>query len=160
MKRWRGSDTFMNGLHTNDATVERYVIDTNCLIMMISFRRKYHKLWLDFLSGRYVIVVSNEILEEYAEVIARNIRADVAEYIVNTLLTSENVAMIDPSYHFHLIKDDEDDNKFVDCAACGNARLIVTNDRHFNVLDQEPFPKVFHMNIDDFLELRNRKNGH
>lgn len=138
---------------------ERYVIDTNCLVMMISFRRKYHKLWQDFLSRRYCIVISNEILEEYAEVIARNIRADVAEYVVNTLLTSDNVVMIDPSYHFHLIKDDEDDNKFVDCAACGNARLIVTNDKHFNVLDKETFPKVFHMDIDDFLELRNRNYG-
>lgn len=139
--------------------LERYVIDTNCLVMMISFRRKYHKLWQDFLSRRYCMVISNEILEEYAEVIARNIRADVAEYVVNTLLTSDNVIMIDPSYHFHLIKDDEDDNKFVDCAACGNARLIVTNDKHFNVLDKEAFPKVFHMDIDDFLELRNRNNG-
>lgn len=132
---------------------ERYVIDTNCLVMMISFRQKYHKLWLDFVAGKYLLVVSNEIIEEYQEVLARNIRPDVAEYIVNAIITSNNVIKVDPSYHFHIIRADEDDNKFVDCAVCGNARLIVTNDKHFNELDEVKFPKVLHIDIDDFLKL-------
>lgn len=127
--------------------------------MMISFRQKYHRLWLDFMNGKFFIVVSNEIIEEYYEVLARNIRPDVAEFIVNAILTSNNTIKIDPSYHFHLIKSDEDDNKFADCAVCGNAKLIVTNDRHFNDLDKEKFPKVIHIDIDEFLRLCNTSSA-
>ena len=42
------------------------------------------------------------------------------------------------------------DNKFVDCAIAGNARYIVTEDHHFDVLKEIPFPKVAVINIDDF----------
>lgn len=106
-------------------------------------------------SGRkkYSIVISNEILDEYIEVVSRNIRQDVAEYLSYVLLNSNNVIKIDPTYHFHLIESDPDDNKFVDCAICGNAELIVTNDKHFQELDKADFPKVFHFNIDEFLRM-------
>lgn len=133
-----------------------YVIDTNCLIMMLSSRSEYHKLWNDFLNKRFSIVISNEILEEYIEVIGRNIRPNVAEYLAYVLINSDNVIKIDPSYYFHLIHADPDDNKFVDCALCGNAKLIVTNDKHFNELDFVAFPKVFHINIETFMEMQHK----
>ena len=52
---------------------DRIVLDTNCLIMAISARNKYHQVWQAFLAGRFVLCVTNEILEEYEEVLARNI---------------------------------------------------------------------------------------
>lgn len=42
-------------------------------------------------------------------------------------------------------------NKFVDCAIVSNAKYIVTNDRHFNVLKEIDFPHVDVLNIDEFL---------
>lgn len=59
--------------------------------------------------------------------------------------------MKSPSYAFHLIKADEDDNKFVDCAIIANANYIVSNDRHFDVLREIPFPKVDVIKINQFL---------
>lgn len=59
--------------------------------------------------------------------------------------------MKSPSYAFHLIKADEDDNKFVDCAIIANAKYIVSNDRHFDVLREIPFPKVDVIKINQFL---------
>lgn len=132
--------------------MERYVIDTNCLIMMISAKSGYYRLWLDFLEGKFNIVISNEILEEYIEVIGRNLRPETAEFISYVLLNSENVIRVDPTFHFHLIESDPDDNKFVDCAVVGNAKLIVTNDKHFNELDKRVFPKVFHERLDDLMK--------
>lgn len=132
--------------------MERYVIDTNCLIMMISAKSGYYRLWQDFLEGKYTIVLSNDILEEYIEVISRNLRPETAEFVSYVLLNSENVGRVDPTFHFHLIKADPDDNKFVDCAIVGNATLIVTNDRHFNELDKINFPKVFHKRIDALMK--------
>lgn len=52
---------------------------------------------------------------------------------------------------FHLIEADPDDNRFVDCAICGNAELIVTNDAHFNVLKNIDFPIVDVKSIQEFV---------
>lgn len=137
---------------------KRYVVDTNCLLMMLSFKKAYHSLWLDFINEKFDLVISNEILEEYLEVIGRNIRQDVAEYVSNVILNSDNVIRVSPAYRFGLIKADPDDNKFVDCAICGNAELIVTNDKHYNELDKVDFPKVLHINIDTWMHISGYNN--
>ena len=49
-----------------------------------------------------------------------------------------------------MIKADPDDNKFVDCAIAAGARYVVTNDRHYDVLRQTPFPYVDVISLDDF----------
>ena len=90
--------------------MQRIVLDTNSLILAISSRNRYHEVWLAFLRGDYVLCITNEILEEYMEVIARNINLRVAEAIIYTLLARDNVKRFAPHYHFHLIQADEDDN--------------------------------------------------
>lgn len=129
----------------------RVVLDTNCLIMAISARNEYYQVWQDFLDGKYVLCITNEIIEEYSEVIARNISPLLSEFVISTIINRKNVVMKSPSYAFHLIKADEDDNKLVDCAIVANAKYIVSNDRHFDVLREIPFPKVDVIKINQFL---------
>lgn len=129
----------------------RVVLDTNCLIMAISARNEYYQVWQDFLDGKYVLCITNEIIEEYSEVIARNISPLLSEFVISTIINRKNVVMKSPSYAFHLIKADEVDNKFVDCAIVANAKYIVSNDRHFDVLREIPFPKVDVIKINQFL---------
>lgn len=129
----------------------RVVLDTNCLIMAIPARNEYYQVWQDFLDGKYVLCITNEIIEEYSEVIARNISPLLSEFVISTIINRKNVVMKSPSYAFHLIKADEDDNKFVDCAIIANAKYIVSNDRHFDVLREIPFPKVDVIKINQFL---------
>ena len=125
--------------------------------MSISSRSGYHKIWQSFLAGDFMLCISNEILEEYAEVIARNISVDAARYVIYTIMERANVRQIVPSYRWNLIETDPDDNKFVDCAIAANAKFIVTEDRHFNVLKDIAFPSVPVINIDEFLnELEQR----
>ena len=131
--------------------MDNIVIDTNSLIMSISSRSGYHRIWKSFLAGDFVLCISNEILEEYSEVIARNISDNLARYIVYTIMERNNVRQIVPSYKWNLITADPDDNKFVDCAIAANARFIVTEDHHFNVLKEIQFPSVSVVNIDEFL---------
>ncbi len=45
---------------------------------------------------------------------------------------------------------DPDDNKFVDCAVAGNAHALVTEDRHFQVLKEQEFPRVRTLSIEGF----------
>ena len=132
--------------------MDSVVLDTNCLIMAVSSRNVYYRVWQSFLEGEYYLCVSNEILEEYAEVLSRNISVNVARYIVYAILERKNVRQINPSYKWNLITADPDDNKFVDCAISANARFIVTEDHHFNILRTIPFPKVGIISIDEFLE--------
>ena len=103
-----------------------------------------------FLNGDYTLCISNEIVEEYLEVMSRNINKYVAEAIIYTILTRENVKRLTPHYRFHLITADQDDNKFVDCAIAANAEYIVTEDHHFNELKNISFPSVAIINLKDF----------
>lgn len=132
--------------------MDSVVIDTNSLIMAIPSRSTYHKIWQAFLAGDFQLCISNEILEEYVEVIARNISVNVARYVAYTIMERKNVRQITPSFRWNLITADPDDNKFVDCAIAGNAKFIVTEDHHFNVLKDIPFPVVEVVGIDDFLQ--------
>ncbi len=128
------------------------VIDTNCLVQMISKRSPYRRAWDAFLEGRYFMCVSNEIINEYHEILNRVASADVAEYIVNAILRHPNTKRYDPRFRFRLIQEDDDDNKFVDCAIIAGADYIVSEDSHFQVLSRIPYPKVLVKRLDDFIE--------
>ena len=110
--------------------------------MSIAPRSPYRKVWNAFLSGDYNLCVSNEIIEEYSEVLSRNISPQVSEAIVYAILTRPNVIRKDPHYTFALIEADKDDNKFVDCAIAANAKCIVTEDvlKH---IDSTPEDKYY-----------------
>ena len=127
------------------------VLDTNCLLIAISDRSRFHRVWQAFIHGDYTLCVTNEILEEYAEVISRNINERVAQTVIYLLMTLSNVKYTDPHFRFHLITTDPDDNKFVDCAIAANAKYIVTEDHHFEVLKDIPFPHVEVISIEQFL---------
>lgn len=131
---------------------ERIVLDTNCLVMSLSARNPYSEIWKRFVNGEYVLCVSNEILEEYEEVLGRNISPKVARIVLAYMQVLPNVTFIDPHYSFGLIKADEDDNKFVDCAIASNAVFIVSEDKHFHELATIPFPRVEVVGIDDFMK--------
>ena len=128
------------------------VLDTNCLIMAISARNEYYQVWQDFLDGKYTLCITNEIIEEYSEVISRNISPLISELVISAILNRKNVKRIAPSFAFHLIEADQDDNKFVDCAIVANAKYIVTQDHHFDVLKNILFPKVVVISLKTFLK--------
>lgn len=133
--------------------MKRIVLDTNCLIASLPSRSAYHKIWEDFISSKYILCVSNEILTEYEEIIARKTNSVFANNVIKTILNQRNVEKIDPQFDFRLIEADSDDNKFVNCAICGNANFIVSEDSHFRVLKQIPFPVVPLLTIKEFVAL-------
>ena len=60
----------------------KLVLDTNCLIQSIPQRSRYHVLWQSFVDGKNKLCVSNEILEEYIEILQRLTDNETAEYVV------------------------------------------------------------------------------
>ena len=120
----------------------RIVLDTNCLLASLSRRGAYFNVWKGLQQGKYTLCVSNEILEEYEEILTQSTNSVIASNVVQTLLNAPTIEFIEPFYRFNLITQDPDDNKFVDCAIAGNATYIVSNDSHFDVLKQTDFPKL------------------
>lgn len=131
--------------------MKKIVLDTNCLLMSIPKISPYRPLWDAFLSDKLTLCVSNEIIEEYLEIISQKTNVHIANNIVSTILNRKNIEMVSPTYRFQMIKSDPDDNKFVDCAIVAGASCIVSNDSHFKELANIPFPKVYVFRIEEYL---------
>ena len=133
--------------------MENIVLDTNCLIASIKRDSIYFPIWRDFIAGKYCLCFTDEILNEYEEIITqRTGSAEVAQNIIRAILNRRNTKHIRVYFRFELIQADPDDNKFVDCAIKANAKYIVSEDHHFDVLKTIDFPSVNVLGINDFLQ--------
>lgn len=133
--------------------MKRIVLDTNSLIASLSRTSESYSVWRGLHDGRYTLCVSNEILMEYQEMIARKTTPEIAENVILYIINTEFVEFITPYYHFDLIKADRDDNKFVDCAIAANATYIVSDDNHFKPLRDVGFPKLYVIKLQEFVKL-------
>jgi len=130
----------------------RIVLDTNCLLVSVPSKSPYRLVFDALLKNKFNLLLSNDILSEYREIIAQKANARVAENIEELLLALKNVEKTDIFFKWNLIEADKDDNKFSDCAVAGNADYIVTNDKHFQVLKKITFPKINVLSLDEFIE--------
>ena len=131
--------------------MRQVVIDTNCLLQMISMHSPYRPIWNAFLAGKFQLCISNEILEEYQEIIEQQATARIAENVILLILNRRNVIFVDPHFRLGLITQDPDDNKFVDCAFAANAEYLVSDDKHFKILERTPFPQLNLVRMAEFL---------
>lgn len=130
------------------------VIDTNCLLQIIARKSPYRPIWDAFLNGKYLLCVSNEILDEYQEILGQQITPTIAENIVLLILNKSNVQLVTPHFRMGLITVDPDDNKFVDCAFAAGADYLVSEDTHFDILRKTPFPLLNIVTLDEFLNTK------
>lgn len=134
------------------------VIDTNCLLNILSLRHPHGVILDAWMDGRYDWAISNEVLSEYEEIT----RPRIGERRWNDFLTllnsgaevNGNLIRQQPDFRFQVIKSDLDDNKFIDCAITANAQWIITHDRHFDVLAATTYrPRP--IRPDKFMEMMN-----
>lgn len=131
------------------------VIDTNCLLQMLGRYSVYHQLWYAFLEENFVLCISNEILNEYEEILSQKASSRIAYLFMQVIARSANVLRKDPYFKFELIDQDVDDNKFVDCAIVAGADYIVSEDAHFRKLENIPFPVVRVIRLEQFAKEMN-----
>ncbi len=132
--------------------MRRIVIDTNCLLAILPTKSPYHEVWAAFLGNRLEICVSTEILMEYEEILSEKTSPIFAESIIQTLLNRKNLIRVSPVWRFNMITHDPDDNKFVDCAVCGQAEFLISNDKHFTTLRNVEFPPITLVTIQEFVK--------
>lgn len=128
----------------------KIVLDTNVLLVSISPKSKFHWVFQNFLNEEYTLCVTTDILQEYEEIIGQHMGEESANYVLQIIENSVNVQLITKYFRWNLISADPDDNKFVDCAVSCNAKFLVTNDKHFNILKNLEFPKVEVIGVDFF----------
>lgn len=131
----------------------KIVLDTNCLVNVIMPGSHNNDIWQAFRASKYVLCVTNEILFEYHEILAKRYNVIIANTVLKELMETPNLERINPTYRFNLITADPDDNKFVDCAVIAGATYIVSNDRHFDELKRHDFPKVEVCKLSEFLNI-------
>ena len=105
-----------------------------------------------FLSNEYTLCISNEILLEYEEILRQKASPVAADLFLRVIARSRNVERKDPYFHLMLIKQDFDDNKFVDCAFVCQANFIVTDDGHFQEVIESKFPRFNVLSLDTFAQ--------
>ncbi|GGD55364.1 hypothetical protein GCM10011514_19390 [Emticicia aquatilis] len=101
-------------------------------------------------NDKLVLILSNEIIEEYEEKLAWFYSEYFAEIVLDELLNLPLTEQTEAFYKWQLIEEDKDDNKFIDVAIASNADYIITNDKHFKILHNITFPKVQAITIQEF----------
>lgn len=131
----------------------KIVLDTNVLMASYSPKSWLYPIWQAFRKQNISICVTTNIIEEYQEIIAEKASPEIASLIIDIILQSPNTEYITKYFFWQLIEIDPDDNKFVDCGLMANAEYIVTDDRHFNLLNTVSFPNIKIITAKAFIEI-------
>ena len=121
-------------------------------LVSLAPQSEYAPIFDTLIEGHYHFVVSTEILEEYEEVIGERYDEQTVNDIFELLLNLPNIVRQNVYYYWHFIVNDPDDDKFVDVAIACSAHYLVSNDRHFRILQGIPYPKVNLVKAEVFLE--------
>lgn len=133
----------------------KIVLDTNVLLASIPVKSKYRLIFDSLRQGKFELIVSNDILLEYHEILSLKTSSSVADNVVKLILSLENCTLQTTFFEWKLMHNDPDDNKFVHCALVSNADHLVSEDRHFNILSDISFPKLSVIRVADFLQMLN-----
>jgi len=131
----------------------KVVIDTNVMIASFGKTSPYRNIFEGFLNYQYTLLLSNDVLLEYMEIIEQKTNSFISENIIMSILSAENIELHDIYFYWSLIEHDRDDNKFCDLAIAGGADCLVTNDTHFNVVKLNSFPPLNILSAEVFLQM-------
>ena len=109
----------------------KVVIDTNVFIS--SFFGGIPREVIDFWkNGKITLCLSQEIIEEYIDVLNRLGLKDKNEIQKLTRLFAEsyNSVFTIATPNLDIVKDDPDDNKFIECAVVLDSKIIISGDKH------------------------------
>ena len=119
----------------------RVVLDTNVIVsMLIGKSGTLNKIYQALEKGIFDIVISDEILEEYRQVLSRDVIRRYTKLSLDEInaflsdLYKESIKIPQPNT-MKVVKKDKSDDKFVSCALEGKAHFLVTgNVKHFQEL--------------------------
>jgi predicted nucleic acid-binding protein len=88
--------------------------------------KEYHPILQAWLNRRFTLAMNSEVLLEYEAVITESTGSSRWLALERLFRISSNVLLVEPTFRFHLILCEPDDNKFTDCAIVALAIYLVT----------------------------------
>ena len=130
----------------------RVIADTNIYISAILFGGKPEEIRKLARQGTIELLVSETILAEIAGVLKR--KFGWSDWQISEVIKDIRsiTTLITPVSALSVIKEDEPDNRVLECAAEGKAQYIVTGDKH-HLQPLKAFRRTTILNPTQFLEL-------
>jgi putative PIN family toxin of toxin-antitoxin system len=110
----------------------RIVLDTNVFISGIFWEGNFCSQIIDkWKRGKFQLVSSPKLIEELVETL-RSFKISMDEEMIEEWknLIIENSIMVDSIVAIQAVKDDPEDDKFIEAAVYGEADFIVSQDKH------------------------------
>ncbi len=134
----------------------KVTLDTNVLISATFWSGDSYKIMKLIYDKKIKLVLSDEILKEYFDVIKRD---EIVEKVENKgLIIAEIIdsiiqvcEMVKPIEKVDILKDDPDDNKILECAIAGNSDYIVSQDK--DLLELKEFRGIKIVNPKEILNI-------
>lgn len=131
----------------------RVVIDTNVFLSGIHWIGSSHKVLRAWVIGMFTLVSSHTINAElFAQLRDFKIQMGREEILWWENLIMGKSEIILPKRKFDVVKDDPDDNKFIEAAVEGNCDYIVSNDKK-HLLKLKEFRGIRIIPPDEFLKV-------
>ena len=109
----------------------RAVLDTNAVVSALLFGGISSELVSLWQNGSIALLLSREILDEYLRVFSYP-KFGLAEEEIKELIQEEILPyaeVVKPKRRLRVVKRDPSDDKFIDCAVAGKARIIISGDK-------------------------------
>jgi len=120
----------------------RVVLDANVYVSaMVNAQGNPQRIMACWERGEFDVVVSAPIIDEvgrvlrYPRIVKRHKQGEEVIGRLLALLASEAV-VVEPAERLGVVKEDESDNRYLECAVEGKARYIVSGDRHLLALGE------------------------
>lgn len=132
----------------------KVVIDTNVFVSSFfgGIPRKIISLWKN---DEIVLCLSQGIIEEYLEVLNRLGLKEKSEIENLTKLFAEgyNAVFTAKTPNIEVVKDDPENNKFLECAVALDCKIIVSSDKH--LLELRKYIDIEILSPREFIDLYN-----
>ena len=109
----------------------KVVFDTNVLLSATLWdKSEAQKLLFELIKADASIYSSVEILSEYKKVLKRDFNYTDEEIasILETVLAT--LTLVEPLEKVHVVEDDPENNKIIECALAAHAEYIISYDPH------------------------------
>jgi uncharacterized protein len=110
----------------------RAVMDTNIFVSGIFWERNFCSQIIDkWKNKEFELVSSLEIIDELVETL-RDFKIQMPDDLIEEWrnLIIENSIIVEPTTKLDVIKEDPDDNKFLEAGVTGKVDLIISQDKH------------------------------
>lgn len=131
--------------------MKRVVLDTNIFVSM-ALGGHVGKINDEWRAGKFILVVSEDIVSEYLEVLQRpklHLKSRTIAAIVNRVY--RKAEFVTPEEKIFVVLADTTDNKFIEAAIQGKTDYIVSGDKH--LLDLKKYKSIPIITAREFIDI-------